>query len=64
MLNDFEPMLDGHLGCITAAEYHIKLVENLNKPIHSAPYRAGRKTWEFEKAEINKMTFLPVIQLT
>lgn len=48
-------MWDGHLGCISKAKRGIKLFSDYTKPIHAAPYRAGPKTQEFEKTEIEQM---------
>lgn len=53
MLSQFKLILNGHLGLVIIAKHSIALLEPDIALIHSAPYRAGSKTREFEKARID-----------
>lgn len=48
-------MWDGSLEYITATERRIELMDYQIKQVHSAVYRTGAKTREFEKAKIDEM---------
>lgn len=49
MLTQSESMWDGNLGLIEAEQLGIELDKTDSLPIHSAPYRAGPKTSDFDK---------------
>ena len=61
LLDEFKAMWDGHLGLIQAVTHNITL-EPSSRPFHSAPYRAGPKMREHEKAEIDNMLKAGVIE--
>ena len=54
-------MWDGHLGLIKSTEHRIQLEKDAI-PAYQQPYRAGPKQRELEKAEIDKMLSLDVIE--
>lgn len=55
MFSEFQHIWNGCLGRINTAKHPIKLLKLSTRPVHSAPYRVGPNTCEFEKANINKM---------
>lgn len=61
MVRKHEDMWSGQLGDIEVTEISIDLVPGA-KPCNSALYRAGTKTREFEKAEIDKQIAVGVIE--
>lgn len=64
MMTVFESMWDSKLDFISVAKHGFELTSDELRPVHSASYRAGPETSEFEKQEICKMVKLGVIQLT
>lgn len=62
MLPEFQAIWDGHDGRINVAKHRIELLKDTDKPIHSAHYRVGRKTSEFEKVKIDKMLAQKVVE--
>lgn len=56
MLTVFNSVWDGHHGQVNIAKYRIKLSSEETQTIHFAPYRAGPKCREFEKAVIDEMS--------
>lgn len=63
MLTEFWAMWESHGGWISAARHRTELVEDATKPVHSAIYRVGSKTREFEKVEIDKIPAETAIKL-
>jgi len=61
MLRKHESMWSGQLGEINVTEMRIDLVPDA-KPFKSAPYRAGPKTRELERAEIDKQLKAGIIE--
>lgn len=60
LLELFRFTWDGYLGHIRTAPSRVELDPPITKPIHSVPYRAGPKTRDFEKNEINNMLSMNV----
>ncbi len=61
MLRKHQDMWKGQLGEVKATEHRIDL-EPDTRPIRQAPYRAGQKTRELIKSEIDRMTAQGVIE--
>lgn len=55
MMTKFEPIWNGHFGCISIVKHCIRLTLIKTRLLHGAPYRAGTRESEFEKKEIKKM---------
>lgn len=55
-------MWDGYLGHIIVAVHRIELTPSDTRPIHLAPYRAGPKARNFEKTEIDNMSWMGLIE--
>ena len=60
-LDPFQSMWDGHLGEIHHVKHRIELKEGA-KPVFQPPYRAGPDKREKERAEIQKMLDMDVIE--
>lgn len=54
--------MDGHLGSIIAVQHRTELEKTNNSLIYSSLSRAGPKTREFKKQEINQMFAMDVIE--
>ena len=61
LLEPFEAICDGHLGTVNITQHRIVL-EPGAKPVFQPPYLAGPRQREFEKAEIQKMMEVDVIE--
>lgn len=55
MLEEFETMLDGHLGRINIPKQHTDLEPSNQSPVHSRPYAVRRKATDFEIQEVKWM---------
>lgn len=55
MLEDFESMLDGHLGRISVYEHQFDLLKDKVRPLHSTLYRAGPTERKIVAVERNQM---------
>lgn len=63
MLKKQEQMWSGELGEISMTEYRVDLISNA-RPFQSPQYRAGPKTREREKLEVQKHINIGVIEPT
>ena len=61
MLRKHEEMWTGELGTIHVTEHNIDLIPDA-RPFKSAPYRAGPKTRELVKSEVDKQLAAGVIE--
>lgn len=61
LLDEFTDMWSGRLGKITAAKHRVELIPG-SRPVFQHPYRAGLKTREHEKKEIDRMLKEGVIE--
>lgn len=62
MISEFDHMWDGHPGLIRAAKHIIQLTSDEVRPIHSALYRSGTPARQFEKAEVDKIFKMKVLE--
>lgn len=62
MVTQVESMWGGQLCSTTTMQHRIELKNTDNRPIFSAPYRAGPKSREFEKQEMNGMRAMNIIE--
>lgn len=61
MLREFEGMWQGQLGNVSVTEHRIDLEPDA-RPVRLPPHRAGHKAREVEKAEVDEMLRLDVIE--
>jgi hypothetical protein len=61
MLSKHSSVWTGSLGEISITQHRIQLLKD-SKPIHQAPYRAGTKSREVEREEVDRMLKADVIE--
>lgn len=64
ILEPFQSMWDGHLWAINAANHRSEITSRNIWPICVAPHRAGRREWESEKKEIDRILKKKLIEPT
>lgn len=61
MMEHFKSLWHSHLGRTIIAKHRIELSSGKEEPVPCAPYRTGPKAREIEKAQVQKMLYMKVI---